>query len=532
MKVLPKVSTLGLLTLTTLFSAGVADADPPKPPPTFGAVLGVKLLTRTSWANTVYKTKDAARSAWVKGGAKDAWELSDIVAPLDQPLKFRFEGKGEKCKIKVHVFDGHHPYGEWNDKATHALSITVDKLPIEKGTTAKALFADDPQFGRAIFTRKLRFTPVGGSGFNCTGPVTEQVVTFVATNDIRSVITDVKADPIQLHQERPGPTTKGAGFQMEIEGTGFVTAPVEVTLSGPNFPARKATLPLVPRSSKSKFPALAQGVALDAFPDLAKLPVGTHKLKVTVDGADKNLARGAKGYVKVNVAAPPPPTGATITSIAPSNVGWFPGDAQGFKLSGTPGDLGTCDSYSLFLQPMGGGNGQTKTFTKVKFPQALATPADFAPLPDGMWVARVTPSGKLCTGTVEEALAQVETPTPMFVKDRPVLTMEKTDFVKEHVKLTVDMPDSYATWDAMGANIDCCETELFYQSKSGLWQKASGTIKRGFSDWNNEDGVYDGTIIYDEFYAKPDAIEWALRVRAIGTGRQFAWSNIARFTMK
>src|SRR5262245_33594305 len=127
----PKLSTLGLMTLTGLLSTSVADADPPKMG--LAVVSGVKLLTRTTWANTVYKTKEAARNAWVKGGAKDAWELSDTVAPLDQPLKFKFEGTGEKCKIKVHVYDGHHPYGAWNDKPTHALSITVDKLPAEKG---------------------------------------------------------------------------------------------------------------------------------------------------------------------------------------------------------------------------------------------------------------------------------------------------------------------------------------------------------------------------------------------------------------
>jgi hypothetical protein len=200
-------------------------------------------------------------------------------------------------------------------------------------------------------------------------------------------------------------------------------------------------------------------------------------------------------------------------------------------VSGTPGDLGTCDSYSLLLQPVGGGNGQSNTFTNVKLPQTLASGSAFAPLPEGVWVAKVSPSGKLCTGNPEEALAQVETPTGNFVKERPLLTMAKTNFVSEQVKLTVAMPSAYAPWETV-ANLDCCETELFYQSKTGLWQKYNGTIKRVWSDWGNDDDVYSGVILYDEVMQNPNAVEWALRARAIGTGRQFAWSNLARFTVK
>jgi hypothetical protein len=95
------------------------------------------------------------------------------------------------------------------------------------------------------------------------------------------------------------------------------------------------------------------------------------------------------------------------------------------------------------------------------------------------------------------------------------------------------MPASYGTLTAGGMNIACCDTELYFRNKAGTWAPYNGTISRNFSDSDDSDTTSDAGIIpYAEFTANAAAVEWALRVRATASGQQFAWSNLARFTVQ
>jgi hypothetical protein len=222
-----------------------------------------------------------------------------------------------------------------------------------------------------------------------------------------------------------------------------------------------------------------------------------------------------------------------MTSITPGAAGYFVGDGEKLMVAGTPGDLGTCDAYALALTPVTSGAGATQslTFKNKTFPETLASGTDFTALGLGVWQALPTPSGALCTGKPGDALVQVE--TPGADKDRPVLTMGQTAFVGQEATLTIAMPASYGALTAGGMNVACCDTELYFRDKAGVWASWSGTISRNFTDSDDTDSTSDaGIITYAELTANTAAVEWALRVRATAAGQQFAWSNLARFTVR
>ena len=517
-----------------LLPGAAALAGPPPPPATVAAFHSLDVLTTTSWSHTGYKTKQAANDAFVVGGAKDAGDLADTLVPMDRALKMRANGVGQGCRLRFAVYDGSPPYGEWRDKPTHVWHVNAPQLPYTFEAMPKAFFEAEPGTGYGLATRKIRIAPVSDKGHACVGPTAEVVVTFAATGHYESVLTGLKTSPMQLAQIWPGPTTTGSGFQFTLEGAGPVSGPVDVTLEGAGFPAHTAKLTLVPVTPNVRWPAFVQGTTLAAFPGLKSLPPGTHKMLATVKGADGALLRTVKAHVHVLVAAPPPAKGATLSQITADGPGFFAGEKQGLTASGTPGDLGTCDAYTLQLSPIGGaGATQTISLTNKKFPEDVTSAGDFTALGDGVWRATATPSGKLCTGTPGDALVQVETPTALFAKDRPTLTMAKSDFVSEQAKLTIALPASYGVFAAAGTPVGCCETELYFKNKAGVWAKNGGTINRNFSDWDTDDASsFSGVLLYDEFLQNPNAVEWALRVRATATGRQFAWSNLARFTVK
>jgi hypothetical protein len=358
--------------------------------------------------------------------------------------------------------------------------------------------------------------------------------------------------------------TKGTTFQLTVKGTGPVIEPVTVTLSGKAIPnaahAVTATVPLVAAAGSATtgvfFPATATGTTMQAFPDLAKLPPGKYVFDLEVkgastqipsnqtisDGAALAMRQGRPGpasyvgallntvtsRVRVEVTAPPPATGATMTSISSGAVGYFVGDPEQLAVAGTPGDLGTCDSYGLQLAAVTGGTGQSLTFKKKTFPETLSSGADFTALGNGVWQALATPSGVACTGKPDDALVQVETPSGSFVKDRPTLTMGQAAFVAQMATLTVTMPASY-----VAPNLACCDTELYFKNKAGSWAPYNATINRNFSDSDDSSSAsFAGIITYAEFMQNPAAVEWALRVRATAPGQQFAWSNLARFTVQ
>jgi hypothetical protein len=524
-----------LLSVAPLLLGAFAVGSPPPPPPpmpTVAVFQAFDVLTRIPWSQTGYGSKEAANNAFVVGGATGAGELADVLVPMDRPLKMHFGGVGQSCRFRVAMFDGAPPYGAWRDKPAHVWHVNVPGLPHTTESTAKAFFEFDPA-GSGIATRKLVVSPVNEKGHACVGPTMELVVTFAAAGHYNSILRGLKTNPIQLHQTWPGPTTQGVGFSFTVEGSGPVEGLVDLTLEGPGFPAHTAKLPLTPATAGVQFPALLQGTSLASFPALKNLPAGNHKLTATIKGADGTLLRTATSHVHVLVAAPPPAKGAAITGLTSDLPGYFAGDAQAMTVTGTPGDLGTCDAYALQLAPAAGGAAKSVQLTNKKFPEKLSSAGDFPALGDGVWRAWLTPSGKLCTGTPGDALVQVETPTPSFVKDRPTLTMAKNDFVSEQAKLSIALPSSYAVFTAAGTPVGCCETELYFKNKSGAWARNGGTINRNFSDWDTDDAsTFTGVLLYDEFMQNPDAVEWALRVRATAQGRQFAWSNLARFTVK
>jgi len=496
---------------------------------------GLDVLSTIPWSHTGYKTKDAANNAFVVGGAKDAGDLADILVPMDRALKLRVRGTGQSCRLRFAIYDGSPPYGEWKDKPTHVWHVNAPQLPYTFESMPKAFFELDPGTGYGLATRKIRIAPVSEKGHMCAGVTTETVMTFAATGHYESILTALHTSPIQLAQTWPGPTTSGSGFSFKLDGAGPLEGTVDVTLEGAGFPTHTAKIALTPSAANTKWPALVQGTTLTAFPGLKNLPAGNHTMLVTVKGADASLLRSVKAHVHVLVAGPPPAKGATISMLTSDQPGFFAGEKQGLTVNGTPGDLGTCDAYTMQLSPVGGGAGQTVALTKKTFPEDVTSAGDFAALGDGVWRATATPSGKLCTGAPGDALLQVETPTPTFAKERPILTMTKTSFVSEAAKLTIALPAAYGVYAAAGTPVGCCDTELYFKNKAGVWAKNGGTINRNFSDWDTDDASsFSGILLYDELVQNADAVEWALRVRATapGTGRQFAWSNLARFTVK
>jgi len=509
-------------------------APPPAPPPTIALYGGLDILSTIPWSHTGYKTKEAANNAWVKGASKDAGQLADILVPMDRAIKMRLKGTGQSCRLRFAIYDGSAFNGEWNEKPTSVWHVNAPQLPYTFDTSPKAFFELDPGGGYGLATRKIVVAAINEKGHACVGPASETVLTFAATGHYESVITSLHTSPIQLAQTWPGPTTSGSGFSFKVEGAGPGEGTVDVTLEGTGFPAHTAKIALTPSTPNAKWPALLQGTTLTAFPGLKNLPAGNHKMLVTVKGADGSLLRTAKAHVHVLVAGPPPAKGATMSLLTSDQPGFFAGEKQGLTVNGTPGDLGTCDAYTMQLTSVSGGGAiQTLALTKKTFPEDVTSAGDFTALGDGVWRATATPSGKLCTGTPGDALLQVETPTATFAKDRPILTMTKTDFVSEAAKLTIALPSSYGVYAAAGATIGCCDTELYFKNKAGVWAKNGGTINRNFSDWDTDDASsFSGILLYDELMQNAEAVEWALRVRATTTGRQFAWSNLARFTVK
>jgi hypothetical protein len=516
-------------------AAAVAGPTPPPPAPaTVAAYTGLDVLSTIPWSHTGYKTKQAANDAFVVGGAKDAGDLADILVPMDRAMKLRVNGKGQGCRLRFAFYDGSPPYGAWKDKPAAVWHVNAPQLPYTFDAMPKAFFEIDPVATGGIATRKIRVAPENEKGHMCAGATSETIVTFGSTGHFESVLTRLETSPIQLAQSWPGPTTTGSGFSFTLEGAGPVEGAVDVTLEGAGFATHTAKIALTPKTANVMWPALLQGTALTAFPGLKNLPAGTHTMLATVKGADGSLLGSVKAHVHVLVAGPPPAKGATISQISSDGPGFFAGDKQGMTVNGTPGDLGTCDAFAMQISPVGGaGGGQTLALKNKKFPEDVTSAGDFTLLGDGVWRAWATPSGKLCTGTPGDALVQVETPTPNFSKDRPTLTMAKSAFVSEQAKLTIALPASYALFAAAGTPVGCCDTELYFKNKAGVWAKNGGTINRNFSDWDTDDASsFAGVLLYDEFMQTPDAVEWALRVRATATGRQFAWSNLARFTVK
>jgi hypothetical protein len=333
-----------------------------------------------------------------------------------------------------------------------------------------------------------------------------------------------------------GPIIKpGTGFQFDIDGAGPVLGDVDLTLSSPTLPKKTVKIALM-KGTNGTFPAMLQvpqtGVS---FPELAKMTPGKHMVHVHVKGHGEHptLLGEFNTHTFVVITGPPPAKGATITGLSADGVGYFTGDPAKLTVTGTPGDIGTCDSFTMQLIPVNGGAGyQTHTYGSKNFPAVLQGGADFAPLGNGVWNARLAPSGKLCDGSPGDALVQVEPPAAT-VKERPTLAMDKGAFVSEQAKLKIHFPAAYTSGANAGADIGCCETELYFKDKGGKWSPFNGTINRNFSDWDSEDALsYDGVLLYDELISNAAAVEWALRVRATATGRQFPWSNLARFTVK
>jgi hypothetical protein len=543
-----KIPEIALLSLVAVAVGGVAEADTkPAAPPTIALFTGVHVLTRAHWSGTYYGNRDAASNAFVKGGASDGGELADILVPMANEITFKLDGKGKGCKFTFQVFEG----DPWGSKPVASWHVSADKMPFEYHATPGVFFKDHPWGGSAIATRKLRVMPAGKqpAGQMCMGVPVDTVVTFVEnpkTYPFHARATHLKVRDIELAQvwsstPGAGPVIQpGTGFQFDLEGVGPVLGDVDLTLSAPtikDFPTKTVKVTLIPSQKGTTFPAMIQiPRTLDAFPAFAHVPPGKHLVHVNVKG------RGAKPtiygefntHTRVMITPPPPAKGAAVTAIASDAPGYLTGEPEALKVTGTPGDLGTCDAFALQIAPTVGNAYQTLNFTNKKFPITLTSGADFAPLGAGVWKVAITPSGKQCVGTPSDALVQVEAPTANFVKERPTLSLEKGAFTSEQVKVKVQLPASYATWNNLGANIDCCETELYYKDKTGKWLlPTGGTINREFSNWDSEDSfTYAGVILYDEFMQNTGAVEWALRTRATGTGRQFAWSNLARFTVK
>jgi len=229
-----RLRTGSALAAVPVFVATAAMADVPPPPIQVAVMAGAQLLSRARWSETTYGTEQAANNALVPGGAGPAQQIVDPIAPMDQPLTFRISGAGKGCRVTMAVYDGGQG-GNWNSAPVEAWSFTVDHFPFDYTTAAPTFFAVNPQGGTAVVTRRVRVTPSWKqpAGHMCTGNAVDTPISFVATGKYQSLITSMQGPPIELQQSWPGPTTRGRDFQLVLSGLGPVSAPVELTLSGP-----------------------------------------------------------------------------------------------------------------------------------------------------------------------------------------------------------------------------------------------------------------------------------------------------------
>jgi hypothetical protein len=534
-----------LLLLVPITMAGGAAAQPHSspapPPPPIAIFTGARIVGTTTWDKTPYKTFQTAVADW---GNYGGIAIPDRPVPIENPGRFRIEGTGGKCRLVMSVFLA-TPNG-WSTQPTSVWAFTADKLPYDYSASHPIFFATPQKGGNGnlpvLVTIGVSSHQPRGTMCAAANGTWQSSAVLVSDGHYRSLLKNIPIGPLQLQQVWPGPTTQGVPFQLTVNGWGPTSGDVRMTLSGPAYPnaahAGSAVLTMMPtpaaqQSGKagfpSAFPATLSGNTATAFPDLARLGAGRYRFRVNFEGLGEVVGHPAPLDVEVDVAKAPKENGATITSIAPAQPGFFTGQPQQLTVSGSPGTLGTCDSYKLKLTPIGSGAGQTLTFTNKAFPQTLVGGADFTTLGAGLWDAAVTSSGALCTGSAD-AVVEIDGAAPAFA-DRPTLAIDVSQGSQAVISAT--LPPTYAGL-ANAASIGCCDADLYVQSASGSWSSAGGVTRQNYGDpVDQPDGSqsFQGVIPVSALQALgPSGATFAMRVRANGTGQTYAWSNVAIFT--
>lgn len=519
----PRTVVRSLLTLApVVFYVGGADAQVSAP----ATFTGVSFLDTASWGETPYKTMGAVSDDWNRHST-GSMAVTDPPLPVDQPVHFRMQGKGGKCRLTISVGGLYRPLGvpTWN--------ITADKFPYDYVSTNPVFFFPQWAWSATYGTSGYLVLPVSVNiaqrqprGANCgpSGMLWTADLTFLGTGHSKTLLQSVQSHPLQLWNVGPGSSARGEDFELTATTYGAQTGSVEMTLSGAKYPnaahSGKATVTLTtPHAIPNtiSYSATIKGNT-GAFADLPKLAPGRYHFTATFKGTGDLVGTTAPTAMEVVVGQPPKNAGATVTSIAPLAPGFFVGAPQEVLVSGSPGEVGMCDAYKVQFTPIGGGAGQAVRFTNKAFPQTLKSGTDFTALGAGMWDAVVTGTGALCRGT-GDGLVEVD-PSPGAFTDRPALAISSGLGMPPVLMIT--LPPSYGSLPNAGS-IACCDTDYYVQSASGVWTSAGGVTTQ---DYGVPDDQPDGSQLY--LGNVPQQIAggtFAVRVRATIGGQRYAWSN-------